>query len=253
MDDNLSTGLAHRHSAHVNLGDRLRLGVLQPSVNNMAEPQMQAMLPEGVSMHCHRLKLVESNAKSLMESMTEKVEEGAELLADCNPGRILFHCTAVTVTDTDIVENIKKRITDATGVPGSVTSEAILAAFKRLGAARIVMLTPYKQEVNDNEVAFFGHFGVEVMREHGLQMQGAREFETVTPDDWFQLAKEYRDDSVDAYFMSCAQSRATEAVEEMEEELGKPVVTSNTAAMWHCLRESGIADEVPGFGTIFRL
>ena len=212
-------------SPFINLGHRLRLGLLQPSVNSVAEPQLNAMLPPGVSLHATRLKLIERDAQSLMESMTEKIEEGSALLADCAVDRILFHCTAVTVHDIDIVEKIKARITDAAGVPAHVTSESIVAAFRRLGASRIVMVTPYIQEVNDNEVEFFEHFGVSVLREHGLNMAGARQFETVEPSAWYRITKQHRDDRADAYFISCAQSRAAEVIEVLEyEELGMEAV-----------------------------
>jgi maleate isomerase len=36
----------------------------------------------------------------------------------------------------------------------------------------------------------------------------------------------------------------------MERELGRPVVTSNQAIAWHCLRKGGIEDKVPGFGAL---
>ena len=33
---------------------------------------------------------------------------------------------------------------------------------------------------------------------------------------------------------------------------GKPVVSSNHATAWHCLRLAGVEDPVPGFGELFR-
>ncbi len=268
MDDkpNLDVGMPSRPDAgtaepaggpdappYINLGHRLRLGLLQPSVNNVAEPTLNAMLPKGVSLHTTRLKLIESDAKSLLESMTEKIEEACALLADCAVDRILFHCTAVTVHDPGVAESITSRISAAAGVPANVTSEGIIAAFERLGASRIVLVAPYIQEVTDNEVAFFKHFGISVVREHGLEMAGARQFEAIEPSTWYRITMENRDDRADAYFISCASSRASEAIGALEYDLGRPVVTSNTAATWHCLRESGINDHVPGFGALFRL
>lgn len=32
--------------------------------------------------------------------------------------------------------------------------------------------------------------------------------------------------------------------------LGKPVITSNTAAFWHSLRLSGMEDRISGFGQL---
>ena len=37
-----------------------------------------------------------------------------------------------------------------------------------------------------------------------------------------------------------------------EQEFGKPVVCSNQAMIWDCLRLAGIDDRIPGYGRLFR-
>ena len=39
-------------------------------------------------------------------------------------------------------------------------------------------------------------------------------------------------------------------VERLEQDLGKPVVTSQTATLWHALRALGIKDPVRGYGRL---
>jgi maleate isomerase len=233
------------------LGWRLRLGVLLPSVNTVAEPQMQAMLPIGVTLHTTRLKLTGSTEAELL-AMADRLEEAAMLLADCEPQRILFHCTAVTTFDPGMAERLRRRITECTGLPATVTSEALIAAFRALGARKVVMLTPYIAAVNQREAAFLQHNGLIVLHEHGLGLPGGKAFATVEPFEWYRLAMAHRHEAADAYFISCAQVRSAEVIEALENDLGRPVVTSNQAALWHCLRESGINDHVPGFGTLFQ-
>jgi len=50
----------------------------------------------------------------------------------------------------------------------------------------------------------------------------------------------------------CGGVRSLEAVEEIEQITGKPVITSNQAQMWSCLRRAGVMDELEGFGQIFK-
>ena len=236
----------------IKLGWRMRLGILQPSVNTVAEPQFQAMLPEGVSIHATRLKLVGSTPEDLL-GMTEGVEEASLLLKDVDPDRILFHCTATTTFDVDMPRKLRERITKATGIPASVTSEGILAAFATLGVRKVVMVTPYIREVNEREVVFLNNSGITVLREFGLGLSGGKPFAEVEPAAWYRLVMQHRHEDADAYFISCAQVRAAEVIEALERDLQRPVVTSNQAALWHCLRESGIRDEVEGFGTLMRM
>jgi maleate isomerase len=236
----------------IKLGWRMRLGLLQPSVNTVAEPQFQAMLPEGVSVHATRLKLVGSSPEEMME-MTKGVEEASLLLKDADPHRILFHCTAITTYDDELPRQLKARITNSTGIPATVTSDGIIAAFEKLGVRKAVMVTPYPKVINEHEADFLKRNGVEVLREHGLGLSGGRAFYDVEPARWYQLVMDNRHKDADAYFISCAQVRAAEVIETLERDLQRPVITSNQAALWHCLRESGITDKVPGFGTLMRI
>ncbi|HWL46707.1 MAG TPA: arylmalonate decarboxylase [Sphingomonadaceae bacterium] len=233
------------------LGWRLRLGVLMPSVNTVSEPTLAAMLPPGVSLHCTRLKLVGSTDEEIL-GMMDGVEDASRLLADCKPDRILFHCTAVTTFEEGIDGRIRDRITGATGIAASVTSEALVAAFRALNARRVVMVTPYIDAVNRREIAFLAAHGIEVIASHGAGLPGGEAFATVEPAVWYRRTMELRDPAADAYFVSCAQTRTGEIIAALEHDLGKPVVTSNTAAFWYCLRQSGLGDVVPGFGRLFR-
>ena len=185
--------------------------------------------------------------------MTKGVEEASLLLKDVEPHRILFHCTALTTYNDELPRQLKARITNSTGIPASVTSDGIIAAFETLGARKVVMVTPYPKVINEHEVQFLNRNGIEVLREQGLELSGGRAFYDVEPAKWYQLVMDNRHDDADAYFISCAQVRAAEVIETLERDLQRPVVTSNQAAAWHCLRESGIRDEVAGFGTLFRM
>jgi len=232
-------------------GDRLHLGVIIPSVNTVVEPTFPAMVPEGVALHFTRLRLVGTAPEELL-AMTENAGQAAQLLADAGVDRILFHCTAATTFDSEMPRRIHERIANATGVPSTVTSESVVAALRALGARRIVMLTPYPAHINEREAAFLEHHGISVIHQHGLEITDGVGFLRVTPEDWFQLAMDHARADADAYFLSCAQARSAEVIDAIEQSLGKPVITSNQAGVWHALRESGVADSVPGFGRLMR-
>jgi maleate isomerase len=236
----------------IKLGWRMRLGVLLPSVNTVAEPQLQAMLPDGVSLHTTRLKLTGSTPEELL-GMTQNVEEASRLLADVEPDRILFHCTATTTFDVGMPVRLRERIEAATGLPATVTSEALIAAFEALGVRKLVLVTPYIRSINEREVEFLRHHGISVLREFGYDLPGGKEFARIEPADRYRVVMEYRHDDADAYFISCAQVRSAEIIDVLEHDLQRPVVTSNQAAIWRYLRQSGITDKVFGFGTLLQM
>ncbi len=61
-----------------------------------------------------------------------------------------------------------------------------------------------------------------------------------------------RNDTADAYFLSCANIHSIDVIDELERDLSKPVITSNQAAIWCSLRAAGIRDDVPGLGALLR-
>ena len=196
-------------------------------------------------------KLRHEDTPDQLLSLTERIEEGASLLADAGVDRILFHCTAVTTYAPDMADRIRERIMAATGLPVTVTGEAVASALKALGARNVVMVTPYVSAVNAREAAYLRHNGITVLRDYAAELTYAKDFRAIEPFAWYRRAIEWRDAEADAYFLSCAQMRIAEVIGLLERDLGKPVVTSNQAAAWHALRQSGIHDHVAGFGTLF--
>lgn len=237
----------------IRYGWRLRLGMLLPSSNRVAEPELHSMLPEGVAVHTTRLRLVGGTRDELL-AMTDKVEEAAELVSHAGVDLIVFHCTAVSTFDVQMESSLKQRIIAATGKPAIATSEALVAAFRALNARRIVLLSPYPKEVNQREVEFFAHHRISVLHEVGLDLQGGgAAYSDVEPAAWYRLAMANRHHDADAYFLSCTTIRAAPVIGVLERDLGRPVVTSNQAMAWHALRTGGVRDPVAGFGALFTL
>jgi maleate isomerase len=233
----------------IDYGERLRIGMLIPSGNVIIEPQVNAMLPQGVALYATRLPLRGSSEGELL-AMARNVEEAARLLAHAEVGLIAFNCTAVSTYSKAMEAGIQQRIAAATGLPALMTSEAIVQALRKLKSNRIVLLTPYIAEVNAREAGFLKASGFEVLSETGLGLDTNTEMARLAPEVWLDLARNQRTDRADAYLVSCTAVRSGEVIDALERELGRPVVTSNQAIAWYCLRTAGIQDRVPGFGAL---
>ena len=237
-------------AAGAGLGWRLRLGMLLPSSNSVAENDVARMLPAGCALHTTRLRLAGSSREEML-AMAASAEAGASLLADVRPDLIVFHCTAVSTMDPALGEDVVRRIEAATGIAATATSRALVAAFRALKARRVVMITPYHAEVNRNEIAFLAHHGIEVVSDLGLGCAGGVEMAAIEPGAWYRHAMAMRREDVDACFISCTTIRVSAVIDVLERDLGMPVVTSNQAMAWHCLRRAGVTDQVGGFGRLF--
>jgi maleate isomerase len=244
----MSTAEAFATSS-IKYGTRAKFGMMLPSVNAIAEPQITAMLPPGVSLHTTRLRLI-GGGNHL--AMLDRLEEATQLLADAHVDRIMFHCTAVSMWSPEIVGEIRSRIATVTDIPVVVTSDAVVSALSAFGARKIVLLTPYTQDINDRELRFLTHHGITVLRERGLGIASGLGMSNVTAEQWYDEALAMRDPEAEAYFLSCTTIRTADVIEPLERALGRPVLTSNQVASWRVLRDAGIDDAVEGFGTLLR-
>nr|WP_315594198.1 hypothetical protein [uncultured Cupriavidus sp.] len=236
--------------ARLNYGTRARIGVILPSGNIAAEAELTAMMPQGVCMHVTRLPLAGSRREQLL-GMIDDVEGAALLLKDAQPDLIVFHCTAVSTWDATLDDVIRQRIHDATGIPATTTAHAIVQALGALGGQRIVLVSPYIEEINRRESDFLALRGVKVLAAHGLALSTPGDMFQVEPREWIDMTVAARDASADAYFISCTAIRSLGAVAPLEEILGRPLITSNQAMAWHALRRVGVSDGLPGLGSLF--
>jgi maleate isomerase len=239
----------HAAPRAANYGLRARLGIMLPASNTVTETLAAAFLPAGVSLHATRL-LLHKGPTAL--SMLDRLEEATALLADATVDRLIFHCTAVTMYDSAMPDRIRSRMAAVTNIPVTITSEAIVAGLRALQARKLVLVTPYDQGTNDRERAFLAHNGITVLGDRALNLPTGASYAEVEPEQWVRETLEMADPEADAYFLSCTQIRAAEAIEAIEAATGKPVVTSNQGMLWGALRDAGISDPIFGYGRLVR-
>ena len=73
------------------------------------------------------------------------------------------------------------------------------------------------------------------------------------PEKAIELARSAYTDEADGLILSCSNFRTLEAIDEIEALIGKPVITSNTAALWALLRLRGWSQEIEGAGRLMRM
>jgi maleate isomerase len=235
-----------------NYGYHAKIGVIIPSGNITAEPQLQALLPPGVSIHTTRLKLIGSSSEQLLK-MVENVEDAALLLADVRPDLIVFHCTAVSTWNPEMDANICRRIGHVTGIQAITTASSLVQAFRTLDVQRTVLITPYTDDINRREVAFLQHHGIQTSKVVGLSIDHPGDMHAVEPSVWQQLVLQNQTRDAQAYFISCTAVRSVEVIQTLEDSVGLPVITSNQVMLWHALRSVHITLPITGYGKLLRL
>ena len=235
----------------VDYGSRGRIGLIVPSANTAAEPEIAAMLPRGVTLHTTRLKLTGS-ARSDIEGMAARAEEGAELLAHARVDVIAFHCTAASAWSPTADQELTAMLSRASGLPATTTATALINALAVLNVRSLVLISPYIDDINAREVAFLRSRGIDVVDHHGLGIADPHLMSEVTPETWITLADKHARSDAQAIFLSCAAIRTAGVIAEIERRVNMPVVTSNQVMAWHSMRAVGINDHIDGFGSLLR-
>jgi maleate cis-trans isomerase len=167
--------------------------------------------------------------------MKEEIAGAARLLSDCAPDVIVFHCTDTSMTQGPQGEGkILDIVKDSTGIDAVATSRLVLEAMQALGMTKVVLLTPYKS--NQAIVDYLAAAGIEVVQDVALKLEPLG-FGKVTPAEWARLARDNDRPEADGIFLSCTNTRQIEAIADIERDRGKPVVNSNQAVLWGCMRK----------------
>jgi maleate isomerase len=217
----------------------------------MVEPQMQRYAPEGVVPHFARLRMTNRHRKPLSE-LLPAILDSVSLLMDSNCDVIVFQCTGTSMSGgVEADDRVVSEICKAADRPAVSTAGAVRAALSALRATRLVFISETGPEGHAGKLAYLREAGYQILRDRAAGLPGSDVYCTTPPEYWYDAALELAHPDADAYFISCANIHSMDVIEALEKNLGKPVVTSNQAALWCALRLVGIS--APGPGMLFRV
>ncbi len=93
--------------------------------------------------------------------------------------------------------------------------------------------------------------GFQVLYARGFALNGSDEYCATPAQFWRDRALDAARPEADAYFLSCANISAFPVIEEIEQKLGRPVITSNQAVTWEALSLLGATDRRNCPGRLF--
>jgi maleate isomerase len=228
-----------------------RVGLIIPSSNRMVEQEMVRHTPPGVQAHVMRLRMTGAHNVPL-DALLPGVEEAAATLIDARCDAVAFHCTANSMSEGMAGET---KLLDALRHAGArhvtTTATAIRHAFDVLGARRIVLITPYNAATTEHEAEFLREAGYDVLHARGFALKGSDEYCSTPPQFWRDRAIEAARPEADAYLISCANISVFPVIEETEQKLDRPVVTSNQVVIWEALSLLGANDRRNCRGRLF--
>lgn len=231
---------------------KLKFGLIVPSGNNYTEPDFYSLRQEDIGIYTTRLFLEKVTPEEL-ERMGEKTEEAAKSLSNVNANIILFGCTTGSLVEgVEWEENLKKRITNITGLPAITTAGSIINALAVIDVQKISVFTPYCEELNEKEELFLKKLGYQVLELEGLNIVDNPTIANVSTEEIYEKCIKLfrRNTGSQALFISCTNLDTFDIIEKIEKEINIPVITSNQTSYWNLLRTIGDNRKIKGIGEL---
>ena len=232
---------------------RAQIGFIVISTDLVMEENICRLSPEGVGTSVTRLKTAtECNVESLAAHIEGMAEAASILQPGVPPDVVCYACTSgsIVLGEDRVMAEIKR---GAPWAEPATLVTGVVNALRCLEARKIVVATPYLDEINAMEADFLVDKGFDVLDIQGLNIEDGEAMGRITRDCLRDFALSVDRPDADAIFFSCGGIRTIDVVQEIEDAAGKPVVCSNQAMMWDCLRRAAIADRIEGYGRLFEL
>jgi maleate isomerase len=229
-----------------------RIGLMVPSSNTTVEPEFYRALPRDVTLHTARLYLTRIAPESILQ-MVQDMETQAKLLASADVDVIVLGATAPSFLkglgyDRELIGKIEA----ATERRATTTSTALIEALAHVGAKRVVLGSAYDDRVNGIAKAFLEASGVEVLAMQGLGLVDNLIVGRLGSETAYDVALKVNRPEADAIVLACTNWRTLDAIERIERDTGKPVISTSQASIWAALRMIGYSETIDGYGTLLR-
>jgi maleate isomerase len=216
--------------------DFRRIGLLVPSSSSVQEWDIGRALPDDITLHVARMRLSNVDAESTLR-VVQEIETESQKLADVDVDVIIFPATAPSSRNgIGYDQELIKRITAASGKPATTASTALLEALRVLSVKQIALGAPWSASVNQTVAAFLEANGFKVIAQEAQGLVRNLEIGLLDPQTAYDIGRRVDKPEADAVMLACGNWSTFNIIDRLEQDLAKPVLTTNQVSLWHALK-----------------
>jgi maleate isomerase len=222
---------------------RARFGMLTPSSNTVLEPVTARMVADapGVTAHFSRFRVTEialSDA-ALGQFDAAPILDAAELLSHGRMDVIAWNGTSASWLGFDRDEALCAEIEARTGVAARTSVLAFRDIFRRTGARRIGLVTPYTTDVQRKIAQNWGASGFAVVAERHAGLSDNFSFAEIHGAAIAEMIRAVAAEGAEAVAIVCTNMDAAGLVPALEAETGASIYDSVATTLWSCMAAAG--------------
>jgi maleate cis-trans isomerase len=220
-------------------------GVLVPSTNTIVEIEYGRLLPPMLQLHVARIPLLSRGDDD------SDVDYQARLLGSAKVEVVALAQTGATLSADNYDERITKRMSDAAGVPAITSARAIGLAVRALGARRIALVSPFPIPVLERAKRHYADkYGLEVVAIESFSGAESTIYPTLGPDEARDTIARTDRPEIEVFVVPAGNLPTLSFIPRWESAVGKPVITTNQAALWAMLQIMRADEKLPGLGRL---
>lgn len=236
-------------------GWRARIGVVLPCTNTTMEPefnQLASVIP-GIAIYSSRMHIEITDKGLTTEALREMEPQAMNFaipeLIHAGVDIIVYGCTSGSfIEGIGWDQKILKKIQEMTSIPATTASTGVVAALKHLKINKIALGTPYDNKITTLGKTFLENSGFNVVNSIGLN--NLAKLREGSVDLAYRLGRLTDTSEAECVFISCTKFPTIDAVCHLENDLEKPVISSNIATFWHALKILCIKPCIRGYGKL---
>lgn len=235
------------------LAHNAALGLIVLQADETTENEFRPLFAQdGVTLNHTRIESDPEVTPETLMRMKAQLTGTAALLPDARTLDVIgYACTsASTVIGSDEVAKAVQKAHPAAKVTNPAA--AVIAALKHLNAQKVGVVTPYIAEVSEAVVNLLEDSGFTALKVGSFGQSEEAVVARISPTSTKDaICTVGQDPEVEAVFASCTNLRTFPIIEACEKELGKPVISSNSALAWHMMTLAGLPTSGLGPGKLF--
>ena len=213
------------------------IGLIALATDHAIEDEVRRFLPADgrAPLYTTRVPLPDSFDLESLRAMQKYLAEAAtRLMPGSRLDVIAYGCTSATaaIGEENVFAEIRKT---RPGIACTTPMTAADAALRRLGANKIVLVTPYEEPVHDAVVRAIEARGFTVLDRSFFGIGSDLGITQVPMSRIAETVRASKRDGADAVFIACTALRVAGLIGPLERELGLPIIASNHAVAWHAL------------------
>jgi maleate isomerase len=224
-------------------------GVLIPSTNTTVEIEYNRLLPPTLQVHTGRL--LTSGSGPFSPSKDDDIDYQARLLGTAKVEAISLAQTSASLFAQNYDSNVTQRMSKAAGVPAITSAQAIGEAVRALGARRIALVSPYSQQVIGHARHYYQtKYDLEVLAVEAFAATDSYMIGKLGPENARDAFARINRPEIEVFVVPGGNFPTMSFVPDWEREFGKPVITTNQAALWAMMRIMHADEKLSGLGRL---